>query len=611
MKNADDKSMKKIKAIYRNAKRAGGYILSVNKKLYLNNGLMELVFPIASVIYMSAMASVTDIITRQQKDYAGRMLAGICMTVLSEFLLNNLFNIIEAFKQMSEMDVWEACKTDLLKAMKNKSLDEIENPDIMDEFSMHMSKSIYSVSSSGFIVFRMITAAAGIVSAAAACLLNKVNLLYFAASAATYGLLLPFLLKIEGRIKKYHNESYKRLAGIERRQKKIASLFQNKDYLFDIKRRNIASPLIEKYMELHNDTADAHMREDKEEEKMVDKLSWLSSAYMSVLHMSVYLLVLFHYLSYGSAVLLISCAVQFNQSIRNFAVEIKFLDESMFLTNEFFDFIRPSVGAAEASVGPVESISLKNVSYQYGAYKDSGRYQLSDVSLNIRKGEKIAVVGENGSGKTTLIKVIMGLYRPTSGECFINGVSYSKLDQNDILKAFSIAAQDTTVYPLSLKENITISNRNLKRENDYDFVCGAAGIAKLREEHGGDEVLLRKEIFKDAVEFSGGEKQKIKLARALYADREIMVFDEPFSSLDIESELKFTDLIFNTYKERTVIIVTHNLACTKLCSRIISMKDGRVQESGSHRQLLKNKGLYCKMYMAQALKYREAADEQA
>jgi ABC-type multidrug transport system fused ATPase/permease subunit len=162
---------------------------------------------------------------------------------------------------------------------------------------------------------------------------------------------------------------------------------------------------------------------------------------------------------------------------------------------------------------------------------------------------------------------------------------------------------------LSLKENIIISDVGEKKENLYDMVCNSTGIKKIQEYYGNDEVLLRKEIFEDAVDFSGGEKQKIKLARALYADRDIIVFDEPLSSLDTTSERKFIDLIFNGYKDRTVIVITHNLSCTKLCDKIISMENGLIQEIGSHKQLIKNKGLYYTFYIAQAKRYKEIENE--
>lgn len=257
----------------------------------------------------------------------------------------------------------------------------------------------------------------------------------------------------------------------------------------------------------------------------------------------------------------------------------------------------------------MEQISLKDVSYQYKAYSGSDQYQLSHVNLEIKKGEKVAIVGKNGAGKTTLVKLLMGLYTPVSGECRINSIPYSQMDQNDILRLFSVAAQETVIYPMSLKENITISDAGSKQDDRYHMVCDSTGIRKIQESHGSDEVLLREEVFEDAVDLSGGEKQKVKLARALYADREILVFDEPLSSLDVSSETDFIDLIFNGYQDRTVIVITHNLTCTKLCDKIVSMENGQIQEIGSHKQLMKNKGLYHQLYTAQAERYQDIQHE--
>ena len=610
MKEYNKNSSQKYKAAWNNIKFANKYVISINKKLYFHKGITELIFPITSIVSVSAMATVTDIITQQQKERIGTMLLGICMMIISEFLLGNLVNILEAFGVMAEMDIQEACKTDLLKALKEKSLTEIEDPDVIDTFSMHMSKSIYSVSSSGLVIFKIITAVLSLMTAIIACLINRVNPLYFTVSVLPYVLLiLPLIIRIEGKLKKNRNDSYYHLASVGRKQNKVESLFHNRDSIFDIKRRNITDSLIEKFTSLHSTNVEAHIETDKKQRKYVDKLAFISFIYTSLVHIAIYLLVVLGHISYGGAILLIACVIQFNQSFRNFIVEMKFLNDSMFLTNEYFDFVKKRNIISNASVGQMNNISLRNVSYQYKAYDGSNQYQLSNINLDINEGEKIAIVGKNGAGKTTLTKLIMGLYKPTLGECFINNIRYSDLDQNDILKLFSIATQGTTMYPLSLKENIIISDVENKKDDLYDMVCNSTGIKKIKECCGNDEVLLRKEIFEDAVDFSGGEKQKIKLARALYADRDIVVFDEPLSSLDVKSEQEFIDLIFNIYRNKTVIVITHNLSCTKLCDKIISMENGFIQEIGSHKQLIKSKGLYYELYIAQAKRYKEIENE--
>lgn len=605
MKKSDNNSSKKRKIVWKNIRSANKYIISVNKNLYFLKGVTELILPFTSVVSMTAMATVTDILTQQQKDRIGTMLVGICMAIVTEFLLGNLSNILEAFSQMIEMDIQETCKTDLIEAFKEKSLTEIEDPDVIDSFSMHMSKSIYSVSSSGLFVFNIITAILSILTAVVTCFINRVNSLYFAVLVIPYIFILPLIIKIEGERIKFCNDSYYELTNVDRKQNKVDSLFQNRDSIFDIKRRNIKDFLVEKYTALHIDSMEAHIKADRKQRNFVDKLACISWIYTSLVHIAVYLLVVFGYISYGGAVLLISCVVQFNQSLRNFIVEIKFLEDSMFLTNEYFDFVKKRKPLSTRTVEFMNKISLRNVSYQYKAYKGSDKFQLSNVNLDIKRGEKIAIVGKNGAGKTTLSKLIMGLYEPTSGECFINNIRYSDLNHDDILNKFSIATQGTNIYPLSLKENITISNVGSKNKDFYDIVCSSTGITKLKEHCGNDEVLLRKEIFEDAADFSGGEKQKIKLARALYADREIIVFDEPLSSIDATSERDFIDLIFSVYNDRTIIIITHNLSCTKFCDKIISMENGLIREIGSHKQLIKNKGLYYELYIAQAKRYKE------
>lgn len=595
----------KYKTLWKNITLASKYIFSIDKRIYFYRGISELIFPIVFMISVTAMSMVTDIIVEQQSERIGRMLIGIGLIFVCDFLQKNLVNIWEAFAQMAEMDIQEACKSDLIRALKEKSLTEIEDPEIIDAFSLHMSKSIYSVPLSGLVIIKILSAFFSIVTAIISCFINKINPIYFAVFILLYGfLVLPFILKIESQLKKTRNDSYYQLSMIDRKLNKVETLLKNKNSIFDIKQRKIIASLLEKYTALRSDSVESHIEADKMQRKFVDKLSWLSYVYTSFVHIAIYLLVVFSYITYGGAVMLISCVFQFNQSMRNFVVEMKCLDESTFLSREFFNFIKQRESPANINSACMSKISMRNVFYQYKSYSHSDKYQLSNVNLDIEKGEKIAIVGKNGAGKTTLTKLLMGLYTPTSGECFINGISYSQLNQNDILKLFSVATQETIIYPMSLKENITISDIRSKKEELYKMVCNSTGIRSIHELHGSDEVLLRKEIFEDAVDFSGGEKQKVKLARALYADRDIIVFDEPLSSLDTASETDFIDLVFNNYRDRTIIVITHNLSCTRLCDKIISMENGLIKEIGSHKQLLKNKGLYYQLYKAQSEKYK-------
>lgn len=610
MKESRRNRLSRYQTVWKSITLANRYILSVNRKLYVYRGISELIFPVVSLVFATATAKVTDIIVAQQKDRIGQMLIGICLIFVCDFLQKNLAYILEAFAQMAEMDIQEACKTDLMRAWKEKSLTEIEDPDNMDAFSLHMSSSIYAVSSSGLVFIHILSAFFSIVTAILSCVINKVNPIYIIGFMLLYSfLVLPFIIKIESKLKQVSNDSYHRLSKVDRRLDKVDALFRNKDSIFDIKRRKIKSSLLEKYTALHNDKVEAHIVEDRHQRKYVDLLSCISHFYTVFVHVLIYLLVIFSRITYGGAVMLIACIAEFSQSIRNFVVELRCLDESNFLSNEFFDFIHPQKTPAEASCGGMKQITLKDVSYQYKAYSGSDQYQLSSVNLEIKKGEKVAIVGKNGAGKTTLVKLLMGLYTPVSGECRINGIRYSQMDQNDILRLFSVAAQETVIYPMSLKENITISDANRPKEDLYHTVCDSTGIRKIQESHGSDEVLLREEVFEDAVDLSGGEKQKVKLARALYADREILVFDEPLSSLDVSSETDFIDLIFNRYQDRTVIVITHNLTCTRLCDKIVSMENGQISEIGSHKQLMKNKGLYHQLYTAQAERYQDIQHE--
>lgn len=248
-------------------------------------------------------------------------------------------------------------------------------------------------------------------------------------------------------------------------------------------------------------------------------------------------------------------------------------------------------------------IEIKNLYYKYPEAED---YTIENMSLHIRKGEKLAIVGINGAGKTTLIKLICGLYTPTKGEIYINGKKSSLYNRDEYYTLFSVVFQDIHLLPISIEKTIT---SQLKDEIDYERfnkVIEMSGLDnKINSLPKGKETLLVKSVNEGAVDLSGGEMQKLMLARALYKDGPIVILDEPTADLDPIAENEIYQKYNEFTKEKTSIFISHRLSSTRFCDRIIFIEDGKILEEGDHYELMKRGGEYSKMYDIQSHYYKE------
>lgn len=249
----------------------------------------------------------------------------------------------------------------------------------------------------------------------------------------------------------------------------------------------------------------------------------------------------------------------------------------------------------------IQTIELKNVSYKYpSAEKET----LKNINLKFRNGENIAIVGENGAGKTTLIKLLCGLYSPTEGEIAINGTNTADISKESCFNLFSAIFQDYYFLPMSIAENLT-AEMDYDREKLY-AALEKAGIAdKINALENKEKSMMDKEVYKNAVDFSGGEKQKLLLAKAIYKDAPVLILDEPTAALDpiAENELY---LKYNALTNgKLSFFISHRLSSTRFCDRIIFVSDGRITEEGTHDELMALKGAYYKMYQLQSYYYKE------
>lgn len=245
-------------------------------------------------------------------------------------------------------------------------------------------------------------------------------------------------------------------------------------------------------------------------------------------------------------------------------------------------------------------VEFRNVSFRY---PNTDTYVLRHVNLKFKAGEKLAVVGMNGSGKTTFIKLLCRLYDPTEGEILLNGVNIRNYDYNEYLSIFSVVFQDFRLFSFPLGQNIS-AGASYDREKVIECLKKAGFAERLDSLPNDLDTFLYKEIDADGIEISGGEAQKLALARALYKNTPFIILDEPTAALDPISEYEVYSKFNEIAGTKTAVYISHRLASCRFCDKIAVFHEGEILQIGSHEELLADsKGKYYELWNAQAQYY--------
>ena len=326
---------------------------------------------------------------------------------------------------------------------------------------------------------------------------------------------------------------------------------------------------------------------------------------------ALYIAVLRKNMSVGNFTMFLAFALAFSRGLINFLQRVGDLRKASLETDDFRSFIELEIGNDDADCIPVPEadhyeIEFKNVSYRYLKAENDA---LSHLNLTIRPGEKLAVVGLNGAGKTTMIKLLLRLYDPTEGQITLNGIDIKKFKRSDYYRLFAPVFQNVEIFAFLMSENIAMKSADeLDRAKATESACEAGLEEKLASLAKGIDTPLTKIVEDDGVDLSGGEKQKLALARALYKGAKIVVLDEPTSALDAIAEQELYERFDGMIGDKSAVYISHRLASTRFCDRIAMFEDGRLVEFGSHDELMEKNGKYAAMFNVQAQYYRENPD---
>ncbi len=310
-------------------------------------------------------------------------------------------------------------------------------------------------------------------------------------------------------------------------------------------------------------------------------------------------------LSFSTVAILYNSFGRLKEGMRIFTDVYPFASETSLYVSKIRKFLdyQPKIVSEEGLIPSdgAKEIELKKVSFAYG---DKTDMLLKDIDLHIRPGEKIALVGYNGAGKTTLVKLLMRLYDVKSGEILADGTDIRKYDVKQYRNTIGTVFQDFQIFGGNVRENVILNVDECSDEERIRQALTDSGlINRVNSLPAGLDTELTTEFAKDGVNLSGGESQKLAIARVFYKNAGLMILDEPSSALDPIAEYQLNHAMMEATKDKSVIFISHRLSTTRLADRIIMLENGRIVEQGNHEELLKQNGKYAQMWKVQAGAY--------
>ncbi len=417
--------------------------------------------------------------------------------------------------------------------------------------------------------------------------------------------LLQFLF-FRYTIKKDKKAVWDKLAPVWRKSEYMQLSTQDFSYAKDIRLFGMKKMLMKKNKEV---------LDEKQEKMLYSRNLWMyNTAFSNTLSMislaAVYGILIYSFLGKGMSIgdftLYVGLSTAFSSAMANILNGIGSIKECSLKIDDFRSFIDLKEEDEESCL-PVPKcdkyvFEFKNVSYKY---KGQENYALKNLNLTLEAGKRLAVVGLNGAGKTTFIKLLLRLYDATEGEILLNGTDIRKFKRTEYYKLFSPVFQNVEIFAFPISENVSMKKpEETDRELSRECLDKAGLKEKLDSLDKGVDTQLLKILYDDGIDLSGGEKQKLALARALYKNAPVIVLDEPTAALDPIAEYKLYKNFDKIIGNKSAVYISHRLSSTKFCDSIAMFKDGELVERGTHNELLSKNGAYAQMFNIQAQYYK-------
>lgn len=417
---------------------------------------------------------------------------------------------------------------------------------------------------------------------------------------------------INGHLRKYRNEWREKHAPVERKLNYLLDAFKSLNFGKEIRVGHLEDWFCEKTMDyFHNNEEPLYNEKSSKEKKIDGVMQAIAIVQQAVIYVILAYRVVFSNMGIGDFSMYLSSVETFSESLLGFVgCMSNLLSEGLFAKDfrycvSFFEKEnQESSNICSEDLLPDENdnldIEFRNVSFHYPSID---KMILKNISIKLKAHETLSIVGINGAGKTTFVKLLCRLYEPTEGEILINGINISSIPYEQYYKLLSVVFQDFKLFPFTVRENIQLCiNGDPVRLAESIRESGLS--AKIDSLPNGVNTMVFKEFDENGIEFSGGEGQKMAIARALYKNAPIVILDEPTSALDPIAEYEIYQHFNSLAKGKSTIYISHRLSSTRFTDKVAVFSDGNLAEYGSHAQLMEiDGGIYKNMFQTQAQYY--------
>lgn len=493
------------------------------------------------------------------------------------------------FRNILDIKLEQRLELNLNKSLMNKlsliAVDEIEKPEFQDKLNQIKDRAhlaLIELFNSSILILSTVIKVVGI-----AFVFFKISSILGISYliAAIFDILFTFMA-VNKMNKMFENTSRN-----EREMENVIDILKNKDALYEIKVFKMKNLFLNRFEKYSSAVFEERLGTTLKSQNYLLLSSVVNIVWMGLVILFIVSKLLAKAIGAGDLTAIVTSASSTLDMAEDFVYEASTVSNNGYIANTLFYILSYNERKVEKSSKYGDEIEFSHVSFKYPGTE---KMVLNDLSFKINKDKVTAIVGENGAGKSTIIKLVAGLYEPTEGSVKISNMNPYSMSNEDISNELSIVFQDFKNYEISLRDNILFGKAGDIAEDlrllELDKYSEDTNIGKLEE---------------DGVYLSGGESQKLALARAIQKKSDFLIFDEPTASMDPIVEAKMYDNILKVLKNRGAIIITHRLVLSKLADDIIVLNEGRIIERGSHDELMNKCGIYKQMYDEQSGWYKE------
>lgn len=574
------------------------YTWKFEKRYIIYSILNQIIQGVAMLLALVLPKYIIDAITKRADFTACLQL--ILLLISCNFLGNflNSFFVGKCFVlKGSVFTKFQAYMTEKLSVC---DFEKLESPEFLDD-KERAKKFLYAngqgfgvVMDSAFNILGKIFVFAGIVAILAS--LNIFLVLFFV-------IIILLNAKYEAKTREAYVQWDMKKAPIERKSSYLINLIEDFNFGKDIRIFGLSKWIVEKVKYYLNESNEFYKKQVGE----TIKANYFSTFSNAILEGVAYIIfagkALAGSISVGSFSMYVNAMIRFSgamQDVMRSIIDIKQFSGYYEALDKYMNVpsVRTSGKNIPAKMG-FKEIVFDNVSFKYPGQEN---YSIRNLSLRVKAGDKIAIVGENGAGKTTFIKLICRLYKPTEGTIKIDGTDINDIEYESYMELIGPVFQDYRLFSFSIKDNICFD----KKERDdkvYELLCESGLKNKMDALENGIYTSVYKNFDESGFEPSGGESQKIALARAVYKNSPIVILDEPTSALDPRAEFELYQRFHTMVEGKTAFFISHRMSSCKFCDTILFFKQGEIVESGNHKKLMENKQQYFELFNMQAQFY--------